>query len=319
MMKSRPGVRGSLGELPDWPEGLMIEPTTVCNLHCPLCVTGSGQLARGPTFMEFELYSRLVSEVRGHVSRFTLHGQGEPFLHPRFPDMVRLASEFGIDTHVSTNGHFLDTAMCSGIIDAGLTSLSVSIDGATSDTYGVYRIGGDFQRVRVGVERLLTMRRSLGASLPRVQLQFLVFRHNEHEIDEIRRLATRLGVDTLRLKSAQVFTAEQSRQYLPSDSRYRRYVDGVELQMRLSTQFDCWYLDHQPTITADGSVVPCCFDKDARFEMGCLQSQPFASIWKSRRYCEFRSSVREGHDRVGMCRNCTEGLEIPFYTQEDLR
>ena len=312
------GAGETSGSLPDFPTGLLIEPSTMCNLQCPLCISGSGRLIRARSLLDFGLYAGLVGEVQGHVQRFTFHGQGEPFIHPRLTDMVRLASESGIRTHVSTNGHFLDAKICGMVIAAGLTSLSVSVDGATPDTYRIYRVGGDFQRVRDGIERLLAMRDSLGSSVPRVQLQFLVLRHNEHEIDAIRRLAEGLGVDALRLKSAQVFTPEQAQQYLPSDSSYRRYVETGELQIRSSSTFECWYLDHQPTITADGAVVPCCFDKNSKFEMGRLQDEPFTSIWRSFRYGGFRRLVRGDRGNFEMCRNCTEGLEIPFYTQEDL-
>ena len=303
----------------DWPESIMIEPTTACNLRCPLCPTGNGQLNRPVSFMDFDLYSLIVSEVSGFVSKFVLYGQGEPFLHKQLVDMVSLAKSNNIKTYIATNGHFLQKDdICEGLIEAGLTSLSISVDGASDDIYRIYRVGGDFLNVIEGVEKFLAIRRMMKSSTPRVQLQFLVFKHNEHEIEDIRRLASRLGVDRLKLKSVQIYSPDQAYRYLPENHNFRRYDRNGLLRIRTNQVFTCWHLANQPFITTDGKVLPCCFDKDGYSVMGSLESNNLHNIWNCSVYNGFRRQVSLYRRSINICMNCTEGLEVPYFCREEV-
>lgn len=316
-MMNKRAEKTTYPETPDWPETLMIEPTNVCNLRCPLCWVGSGRMKRTPAFIDVKLYEHLVLAVRGNISQFSLYGQGEPFLHPNFLDMIHLATRNGIRTHVATNGHYFQSNdLCRRLIEVGLRSLSVSVDGASSKTYNMYRVGGDFNQVIDGLERLMSIRDELRSPTPRVQIQFLVFKHNEHEINDIRNLAAQLRVDALRLKTAQVLTAEQAKQYMPTNPHYRRYDHSGALRRHAMDGLNCWYVNHQPTITATGEVVPCCFDKDAKFVMGRLQQQSFYQIWHSPRYYSFRTLMGHDSDMPDICQSCTQGLKIPVYDIE---
>jgi radical SAM protein with 4Fe4S-binding SPASM domain len=67
---------------------------------------------------------------------------------------------------------------------------------------------------------------------------------------------------------------------------------------------------HSCVITWDGNIVPCCFDKDAKYTMGNINEQSFREIWNGERYQEFRSRLFTGRGAIDICRNCTEGLKI---------
>ena len=81
-------------------------------------------------------------------------GLGEPLLHPRFLDMVRLAKERGLRAEVTTNALLLDEAMAAGLLEAGLDQLVVSIDGASAEAFGRVRSGASLERVVENVRRL---------------------------------------------------------------------------------------------------------------------------------------------------------------------
>lgn len=295
---------------PHWPTSLLVEPCTFCNLRCPLCVVGSAQLERPQGVLDVELHERLVAEVAGRVRRIAYHGQGEPFLHPQFLELVRQAHTAKIRTSVSTNGHFLQsTEACDAVIASGLGHISVSLDGATPVTYSRYRVGGDFHRVVEGIRRLLVRRRQLGSETPRVQLQCIVFRHNEAELPQVRRLADSLGVDVLRLKTAQVLDPSQLAEYAPADDRLCRYERGGRLKARPRALPTCWYVLNQPFVAADGRVAPCCFDKQCRFAVGSLATSSLQEIWNSPAFEELRDRVRD-RNTLPLCANCSDSLEV---------
>ena len=69
-------------------------------------------------------------------------------------------------------------------------------------------------------------------------------------------------------------------------------------------------------ITWDGRVVPCCFDKDAEFELGIVNGRSFKDVWQSEEYTKFRSKVLGDRKSVSMCTNCTEGLKVNIFEIE---
>ncbi|HHH54973.1 MAG TPA: radical SAM protein, partial [Bacteroidetes bacterium] len=60
----------------------------------------------------------------------------------------------------------------------------------------------------------------------------------------------------------------------------------------------------------DGRVVPCCFDKDAKFVMGELKENSFYEVWDNDNYAAFRTAISKGRDKIDMCKNCTEGTKV---------
>ena len=63
-------------------------------------------------------------------------------------------------------------------------------------------------------------------------------------------------------------------------------------------------------ITWDGLVVPCCFDKDAVYQMGDLKNNSFEEVWKSEPYKAFRTKVITNRKSIDICTNCTEGMDL---------
>jgi radical SAM protein with 4Fe4S-binding SPASM domain len=72
----------------------------------------------------------------------------------------------------------------------------------------------------------------------------------------------------------------------------------------------CWRLWHSTVITWDGLVVPCCFDKDAKHQLGDLKSTSFKELWQSDAYNNFRASVLRSRSEIDICKNCTEGTKV---------
>jgi len=65
-------------------------------------------------------------------------------------------------------------------------------------------------------------------------------------------------------------------------------------------------------ITADGDVVPCCFDKYGSHAMGNINDMAFSGIWNGERYRSFRESVMQSRASVDICTQCPQGKRILF-------
>ena len=294
------------------PVSISVEPTTACNLRCPECPSGLRSFTRPTGKAPWQVFESLVNEVAPYTTSMILYFQGEPFLHPKFLDMVRYASRARLYTITSTNGHFLTDQMARQTVESGLNRLVVSIDGITQQTYESYRKGGKLEQVLEGARRIVHWKRVLGSKAPYLVFQFLVVAPNEHEISEARRLAVEIGFDEVSFKTAQLYDYKNGHELMPADSRYTRYTkqsDGTfALKYRRLNQ--CWKMWHSCVVTWDGQLVPCCFDKDAHHVMGRLDESTVRDIWKGNDYQMFRSSILRGREEIDICRNCSEGCQV---------
>ncbi len=294
------------------PVTVSIEPTTACNLRCPECPSGLRQFTRPTGNLRADFFRNVIDELGRDLTYLIFYFQGEPFINPGFLDMVRYASDRRIYTITSTNGHFLDPENARRTVASGLDRLIISIDGATQEVYEQYRVGGNLQKVLDGARNIVAAREEAGSTTPHLIFQFLVVRPNEHQIDEVRRLAEEIGVDEVRLKTAQVYDYEHGNPLIPTIGRYSRYIqhpDGTwSPRHRLVNR--CWKLWHAAMITWDGKVLPCCFDKDARHVLGDMKARSFRYIWKSKAYDSFRRQVLRGRSEVDICQNCSEGCTV---------
>jgi len=302
------------GKARQWgmPFNISFEPTTFCNLRCPECPSGLRAFTRPTGMLRKDFFRATIDELSSTLIYLYFYFQGEPYLNPDFLDMVKYASDKGIYTVTSTNAHFLNDTNAQRTIESGLNRIIISIDGTTQETYQNYRIGGKLEKVIEGTKRLITWKKKLGSRTPHIIFQFLVVRPNEHQIDEVLTLGKAIGVDEVVFKTAQVYDYKYGNPLIPSIDKYARYkqqADGTyTIKNRLLNH--CWKLWHSCVITWDGKVVPCCFDKDAKHQLGNLQQQSFADIWQSDAYQHFRRAILKSRKEIDICANCSEGTKV---------
>jgi radical SAM protein with 4Fe4S-binding SPASM domain len=302
-------LKGSVtgkAEIKGMPVSVSTELTNKCNLHCPQCSTGSGLMVRERGFMDIGLFNRVMKELTPYLYCLNLYFQGEPMLHPSFFSFIGgRPKPYSI---VSTNGHFLSVENSERIVRSGLNKLIISIDGIDQQTYSAYRVNGRLNTVLDGIKNVTHAKHKHKSSL-KIEIQFLVNKLNEHQIPEIRLLAKNVKA-SLRLKSMQVIDKADIESWTPSNGKFSRYkmADG-EFVIKNTLPDRCARLWFNPVITWDGKVIPCCFDKNAEYEMGDLNHDSFSDIWNGPKYQIFRKSILTGRHMIGMCRNCTSGLK----------
>ena len=301
----------NLNSSPGLPISMSIEPTTACNLGCPECPSGLKSFNRPTGNLKWENLENWMREWRRHLIHLNFYFQGEPFIHPQILQMVELAKQNKIYTAISTNGHFFSDKVVGQLVDSGLDRLIISMDGFSQGVYEQYRRNGNVEQVKAGIERLLTARRNAKAG-PFVILQVLVVKPNEKEVRQIKEWAEGVGVDEVRLKTAQLYFPSENHPLMPEHSEYRRYEpnDKGEWKIKNDMGNHCWRMWSGCVITWDGRVVPCCFDKDAKYDMGNLNENTLPEIWANPSYRDFRKKVLMGRKEIDICSNCSEGTKV---------
>ncbi|HOY39030.1 MAG: SPASM domain-containing protein [Bacteroidales bacterium] len=289
-----------------------IETTAVCNLQCPACTLGSGELLRDNRYMDYEVFKRIVDELRPNIINANLYFQGEPLMHPEIENLISYAEKNRIHTTISTNGGLL-SLKASRIASAGLSRLIVSVDGITPDTYERYRVNGDFSVLCEGLNSLMNLKKTYKKFTTVTEAQFIVMRHNEHEIHDFFIWAKKIGFDRAHLKSLQV-NRHKDVELVPAKSCYARYKvdESGNLQIKSGLKNACYRLLSTVVITVDGDVVPCCFDKNAKYSFGNINQRSINEILASEKAKDFRKKVFNDRKSVDICLNCTEGLNIRY-------
>jgi radical SAM protein with 4Fe4S-binding SPASM domain len=299
-----------------WHTGLPIsisfEPTTSCNLRCPECPSGLRSFTRPTGMLGEELFKKTIDELSNTLLYLTFYFQGEPYLHPRFLELVQYATTKKIYTSTSTNAHFLTDANARKTVESGLDRLIISIDGTSQETYEAYRKGGKLHKVIEGTRNILKWKKELNSSTPHVIFQFMVVKPNEHQIQEVHQLAQALGVNEVALKTAQIYDYEDGSPLIPTVEKYARYRKGSDGKYTIKNGLinSCWRMWHSCVITWDGLVVPCCFDKDAHYRLGDLKEGTFTKLWQDEAYTRFRQQLLVSRSQIDMCKNCTEGTKV---------
>ena len=295
-----------------FPISMAIEPTTSCNLRCPECPSGLRQFTRPIGMLEPAFFKKTINEVYQELIYLTFYFQGEPYLNPNFLDMVRYASDKGIYTSTSTNAHYLNKEQAKKTVESKLDRLIISIDGTTQETYEQYRIGGILQKVIDGTKNIIEARKELKSTTPHIVFQFLVVKPNEHQLEDVKKLASDLGVDEVVFKTAQVYDFEKGNPLIPDNIKYSRYKKNANGTFSIKNKLlnQCWRMWSSCVVTWDGVVVPCCFDKDAKHQLGDLKKQSFKELWKSDKYQNFRQSILKSRQEIDICKNCSEGTKV---------
>jgi radical SAM protein with 4Fe4S-binding SPASM domain len=295
------------------PVSISFEPTTSCNLRCPECPSGLRAFTRPTGMLQKNFFKETIDQLHKQLLYLVFYFQGEPYLNPDFLDMVKYASSKKIYTATSTNAHYLNDDNAKRTIESGLDRLIISIDGTTQDVYEQYRVGGKLAKVLEGTKNVVKWKKEMQSKTPFIVFQFLVVKPNEHQIEDVKKLAKEIGVDDVWFKTAQVYDYENDpNKLIPTLDKYSRYKKsasgGYEFKGKLANH--CWRLWHDPVITWDGLVAPCCFDKDAQHQLGDLKERSFKEIWENGEYKKFRTAILKGRKNIDICANCSEGTKV---------
>lgn len=290
--KQEPGTEGGM------PEIFTIETTLACDLRCPECAIGGGMIRRDKRMMSFEQFRIIADKIRPYARYVYLHMWGEPLLNPDIFRMISYTAQFA-RTNISTNGMSLTRDKAEALISSGISEVIVSIDGVSQEVYEQYRVGGDVRKTFESLEILAETNLRHGGRVA-ISPQFVVFRHNQQEMEEFSRRCTALGLQ-----------ASFKAPYLRNGSRFsysdfpefhRPQFDDVAL-LRTAMR-ECQNPREVFTVLADGSVVICCHDYEGVTCFGNIFRQEVMEIWNSPEYAGLRRAVLEGRAPDFCVNNC---------------
>jgi MoaA/NifB/PqqE/SkfB family radical SAM enzyme len=293
---------------------LFVDPTNVCNLRCPLCPTGVGKQGRPATMMSFECFARILDQYAPYAYEINLYNWGEPLLNKSIFRMIDYASSKNLMPSMSSNLNTVRDSDIENLARSRLEYLTVSLDGTTQETYAHYRREGDIKLVMTNLGRLIELRRELRRKTPFIEWQFIVMKHNIHQVEDARRLAKELGVDLLRFIPVGLpFDASPAERARLAAEWYPDLEDpGLDLKayeyqfLQKPRKTACFYLYRSITINPDGRVAPCCIVYGERNDFGDALAESPDTLWNNARFRSARALFSKGgRPSVGtVCHRC---------------
>jgi MoaA/NifB/PqqE/SkfB family radical SAM enzyme len=261
-------------------------------------------------------FQRIVDQVAGRTMAVSLYYLGDPLTHPDLDEICTIAWKAGLNSHVSSNFSFvLADGRIRTLVSSGLTHLTVCVDGLTQETYGRTRVGGRIDLVLDNLERLLRCRRELGRTYPRVEVQFIKFQHNLHELGAAAERCRALGVDQ--------FTEMWGGLHNYADVAPGTYRVGAPKPERSLPH--CVWPHFSMQIKYNGDVIPCCTHRLATQyhptaetrALGNVLAAPLREVWNSPAYRAVRrfvSNPERVRDEPGLADTFCDGCDTIFDT-----
>ena len=281
--------------LPYLPLKLHVEPTSVCNLRCPMCPQSLG-LPDEQGYMELDLFRKIIDDCKDYVREINLFLRGESLIHPQLDEMIRICEGAGIVANLSTNAKILTADRAEMLLDAGLSKLTVSFDAGEKEMYEKMRHGAKFDRVLANVLEFLRLKQARGSDKPYVVMQMLVFYEPGMQPKiprEFRDQFAGLPVDEWDPMFAHGWAGmfDSSEEFTPRPSGPNYHP--------------CNWLWKSMTIYWDGTVPACCADWTGSYVLGDVREESISDLWNNENMVRLRQLQVDGrYKEVGICSRC---------------
>ena len=274
-----------------------VEISSICNLQCSFCP----EVIREKKLMDPALFRRILSQVAPLTEQVAFHLMGDPLVHPKIEELVSITEAAGARIFLVTNGVLLREKNESVLLRAPFRQVNFSLH-SFPDNFGDKDPGPYLERIFAWTERAFRERPDLYVNYRLWNLADTKGSGPQHR-DILRRIEERFGkiadldVDVTTQKSRLV----KNRLYLHFDTEFT--WPGVDLPV-LGTSGTCYGLSSHFGILVDGTVVPCCLDKEGAIPLGNVNDQPITDILGGHRAQEILKGFRERRLVEKLCQRC---------------
>ncbi len=309
----------------DW---IQVEVTSHCSAECVYCPHTVYRKTWHASHMSIEIFKKLSPAFR-RTDLAYLQGWGEPLLHPRFFEMVRIAKECGCQVGTTTNGLLCAGQTAERMVMEGMDVVAFSLAGTTDHQDGI-RLGTHLKAVLKAIRLLDEHKKKRGSPLPEIHVAYMWLRSQLDGIKELPTLLEGMGINEVvvttldflphRSLAAEVIHARNGNE----ETLLRRIAsevaeDGEKRGLKIAFRL---VATHRPPgictenvtralfVSSRGLVSPCVFmnmpvpENDGTGEgglhapgslvFGDINNQSLSRIWAGKAYRTFRGDHARG-------------------------
>lgn len=287
------------------PDEIIIEPTNVCNLKCPVCPTTYG-MDRKLGFMEFDLFKNIIDDLYKYKKKpiISMNFAGEPMLNKEIYKFVDYAHINGFKTFISTNVTAINEVNSEKLIKAGLSSIHLCVDGFSNQSHDTYRIGSDFKQIKKNIETFLNAKKKYGTKKLDVSIQTLITSLSIKEKEDMIVWAKKIGADSIYFKSLSMgsHTTKEIKDkwsfLLPEDDKYKRKQFNFDYPI-------CNIPRNQSVVYWNGNLGLCCIDYSNDIKISNIKKDGYVNTLFSKDTIEKRKKGFK--KKYNLCNDCSLG------------
>ena len=169
------------------------EISNYCNLKCPLCPREVSNTELNTIQLDYEIFEEIVfsnySYFKNCICKFC--GEfGDPLTHKQIDNFIELSSKTFTDVLIYTNGSIKKSSWYTNQMKKNVNlHFHFGIDGMTNDINNLYRTGSNIKKV------FENLRSASQIDDNRVHWDYTIFKWNEHQVDDARKMAKTLNID----------------------------------------------------------------------------------------------------------------------------
>jgi len=284
------------------PNIVWIEPTNLCNLKCPMCLTSyPGGMEKG--VMSMEVFAKAARETAGFALDCYLLLAGEPLLNPQIVPMIKLLKSLNMTVIIDSNGALLSGEKAEGIVDAGLDLISFSFDGYTPEVYENIRVNAKFNDTLNNLLHLLEIKRALRKRHPHVRIKCIENPRRPDKFNAELREAFRRRFNGYEVEFM-ISTPGDWNGQLPEQDAYQ-LSQTRPIDPKAPGYHPCPQLWSALTVRWNGQVGSCCGDLRGENLLGDLKEKSLREIWNDAPMITLREKHIKGEiDDLKACRAC---------------
>jgi sulfatase maturation enzyme AslB (radical SAM superfamily) len=275
-----------------------VEISNVCNLQCDFCP----EVVRAKEFMAPELFNPIISQLAPLTESVCFHLMGEPLAHPKFAEYVQTCAAVGLPVEITSNGVLLNDQRREALLHPIIRQVNFSVHSFEANFPG--------KDITPYLEKILDFTREAFEKRPDLYINYRLwnFGSTAHNSPTTERLLQKVkecfGADfshspDIRWKKG---VRVKNRLYLNFDSRFR-WPNPADPQR--SENGYCHGLGTHIGILADGTVVPCCLDKEGNISLGSCRTTTLEAIIEGERARAMAEGFKRGKLVEDLCRKCT--------------
>jgi sulfatase maturation enzyme AslB (radical SAM superfamily) len=305
------------GHCEGMPIELNLEPSGMCNLHCPGCPRGRNRIKR-TGFLSYRVFRDVFTQVGETLCNVFISGFGEPLMNDELPRMIQLASQYSVSTLMNTNGTLL-AKHAEALLDARLTLINIALDGIMTDSYHQYNPGAPFESVIKGVKQLCREKARRGLQYPVIEGQIIIREDTVKESNRIKTWAEGIGIEKVKFKRPYLsIPGDEERPVVESVSEYLKFIGPDNFTSTEKIEWspaDCTKPWDNLLLSCTGQIGICCYDPHLRLKLNKPNGPVnIAKLWNGDLIQNVRNWLSgDGLEAVNPCSRCNRmpGYLIP--------
>ncbi|RZA16259.1 MAG: radical SAM/SPASM domain-containing protein [Proteobacteria bacterium] len=274
-----------------------IEISNICNLQCSFCPA----VERKKGTMSVNDFAKILAQVGPLAEQICLHLMGEPLLHPHIHELIDICEAQGVRVFLVSNGVLLREKSIDTLLRPAFRQLNFSLH-SFKDNFGDKDPTLYLKKIFALTDRAFEER-------PDLYINYRLWNLDdprgsaESNLRMLRLVEEKYGqvlngsIDVRNKKSFRL----KNRLYLHFDTEF------VWPSMDLPEHGDkgrCYGLSSHFGVLVDGTVVPCCLDKEGIMTLGNIHEQSIEAILASDRAQKIVKGFKKGILEEALCKRC---------------